>query len=267
MDGCQGPGGIDLSVPNVARMYDYYLGGKDNYAADRALADQVLKVAPQTPALAQENRAFLQRAVRYLAGPAGIDQFIDIGAGLPTLENTHEVAQRVAPDARVVYVDNDPVVLAHGRALLQGAAGTRVAQADARRPDDIFGSPEVTGLIDLDRPVAILLVSVLHCLRDDEDPWKIVARLRDETAPGSHLVISHITAADHAESAQAGADVYRSASNTMTLRTHTAIRRFFDGFELLEPGLVRLTEWRPQEGTEPRRDLPTWYFCGVGRKP
>ncbi|WP_344537579.1 SAM-dependent methyltransferase [Actinomadura fulvescens] len=266
MDGCQGPGGVDLNVPNVARMYDYYLGGKDNYAADRALADQVLRVAPQTPALAQENRAFLQRAVRHLAGPAGIGQFVDIGAGLPTLENTHEVAQRTAPGAHVVYVDNDPVVLAHGRALLQGAAGTRVIQGDLRRPDEILGSPELTGLIDLARPVAILLVSVLHCVRDEEDPWKIVAWLRDTMAPGSHLVISHITAADHAENAEAGADVYRRASTDMTLRTHSAIRRFFDGFELLEPGLVRLTEWRPPEGVTPRQDLPTWFFCGVGRK-
>ncbi|MFG1999769.1 SAM-dependent methyltransferase [Spirillospora sp. NPDC048911] len=266
MDGGRGPGDVDLSVPNVARMYDYYLGGKDNYAADRALADQVLEVAPQTPALAQENRGFLQRAVRHLAGAAGIDQFVDIGAGLPTLENTHEVAQQVEPGAHVVYVDNDPVVLAHGRALLEGAAGTRVIQGDVRRPDEIFGSAELTGLIDLARPVAILLVSVLHCVRDDEDPWKIVRRLREMIAPGSHVAISHITAADHAANATAGADVYRRASTGMTLRPYPAIRRFFDGFELLDPGLVRLTEWRPREGAEPRRDLPTWYFCGVGRK-
>ncbi|WP_018657096.1 SAM-dependent methyltransferase [Actinomadura flavalba] len=258
------PPGIDVSVPNVARMYDFYLGGKDNYAADRAAADEVLRVAPQAPALARENRAFLDRAVRFLAGEAGLRQFVDIGAGLPTQGNVHEVAQSVAPDARVAYIDNDPMVLAHGRALLASTPGTVTLAGDLRAVDDLLADPALREVIDLDRPVGVLLISVLHCLDDDERPHETVAALRDALPSGSHLAISHITAGERAEVAQEGARVYRRASTGMTLRSADSIGRFFDGLDVLDPGIVPLAAWRP--AVPPRADLPTWFLCGVGRK-
>jgi SAM-dependent methyltransferase len=260
-------GDFDVETPNVARMYDFYLGGKDNYAADRAAALEVLKSAPQTPALAMENRAFLGRAVRHLAVTAGIGQFLDIGTGLPTQGNVHEVAQAALPGARVVYVDKDPIVLSHARALLAGAPDTRVVAADMRDPATILDDPATRAALDFTRPVAVLAISMLHCLTDAEDPWASVARLRDALAPGSFLVLSHITAEDEPAAAKAGADVYRRANMEMTLRSRDAIARFFDGFEILDPGLVRLVDWRPGNARAPRDDLPTWFLCGVGRKP
>lgn len=261
---------ITANTPNVARMYDYYLGGKDNFAADRAAAGQVLAIAPATSALARANRAFLGRAIRHLSA-AGIRQFIDVGSGLPTRENAHEVAQREAPDSRVAYVDNDPVVLAHSRALLASDQRTIVVGADMRRPDDILEHPDLRKSLDLSRPVAVLFVSVLHCLTDEDKPAQIVARFREHMAPGSHLVISHITAQEQADTAEAGAEVYRrmNASTPMTLRGRQQILALFDGFELLEPGLVPLPSWRPDvrpaTGGVRRSSLPTWFLCGVGR--
>ncbi|RAY12613.1 SAM-dependent methyltransferase [Actinomadura craniellae] len=277
MDGEQAPPGVDVATPNTARIYDYYLGGKDNYRADRQAAEQVLSVAPETPRLAWENRAFLGRAVRYLVG-AGIRQFIDVGSGLPTRENVHETAQRAAPDARVAYVDRDPVVLIHSRALLATDAQTAVVEADMRRPDDILDDPELRRLIDLDRPVAVLFVAALHCLTDDDKPAGVVARFQERMAPGSHLVISHITAQEDAETAQRGAEVYRrvGATTQMTLRDRAQLMNLFDGFELVEPGLVPLPDWRPETPfgatvappPKPRRGpLPIWFLCGVGRLP
>jgi hypothetical protein len=252
-------------------MYDYYLGGKDNFAADRAAAEKVLAIAPAASALAKANRAFLGRAIRLLSA-AGIRQFIDVGSGLPTRENAHEVAQREAPDSRVAYVDNDPVVLAHSRALLTTDQRTVIVGADMRRPDDILGHPDLRKALDLSRPVALLFVSVLHCLTDEDKPAQIVARFREYMAPGSHLVISHITAQEQTDAAERGADVYRkmNASTPMTLRSRERILALFDGFELVEPGLVPLPDWRPDVRfpTEDvrSRSLPTWVLCGVGRK-
>ncbi|MFC0041349.1 SAM-dependent methyltransferase [Actinomadura rayongensis] len=259
------PGGIDVTTPNVARMYDFYLGGKDNYEADRAAAAEVLKSAPQAPALARENRAFLGRVVRYLARDAGVRQFLDVGAGLPTQGNVHEVARRETKDARVVYADNDPVVLTHGRALLGKTPGTVVIPGDLRNPSALLADPDLRAVLNLDEPVALLLISVLHCLDDAEDPWATVAEFRDALPSGSHLAISHITAADHGAAATAGARVYRRANTGMTLRDRAAITRFFEGFDLVDPGVVRLTDWRPESRT--RSDLPTWYWCGLARKP
>ena len=262
---------IDVTKPNIARMYDYFLGGKDNYAADRAAAEKIIAVAPQTPAVAHTNREFLRRAVRYLA-ETGIRQFIDVGSGLPTQENTHEVARRVAPGSRVVYVDNDPIVLTHSRALLCMDDRTVVIEADMRRPGDILEHPDVRCVIDWSKPVGILLTSVLHLIRDEEKPGEIVAWFRDIMAPGGHIVLSHISAQDHVAAAQRGAEVYRQVgATTNTLRDRDQIMAFFTGFDLVPPGLVPLPDWRPDLGsaaaqTGQREKLPVWYLGGVGRK-
>lgn len=255
--------GLDPKVPNVARMYDFYLGGKDNFEIDRQAAQQVLEAAPQTPALARANRAFLQRAVAYLAQDVGITQFLDIGAGLPTQGNVHEVAQ----GCRVVYVDNDAVVLAHARALLATTDDTIAVPGDLREPDKILADPDVRDLLDLDQPVAVLLVSVLHCLTEEEDPYARIATLRDALPSGSHLVLSHISPQERIEAAQRGAEVYRRASTTMTLRDRAQITRMFDGFDVLDPGVVELQDWRPEPVEFESVRLPGWFLCGVGRKP
>ena len=188
---------VDTSVPNIARMYDYWLGGKDNFAADREAADRQARAIPQLPWLARQNRGFLQRAVDFCARE-GVTQFLDIGSGLPANENVHEIAQRVNADSRVVYADNDPVVVAHARALLSGAQ-TAAVRGDAGRPDDILGAPEVRRLIDFSQPVAVLLLAVLHLIPDEADPAGSVARLREAVAPGSYLLISHADVSqDHA---------------------------------------------------------------------
>jgi hypothetical protein len=248
-------------------MYDYLLGGKDNYAADREAVEEVVRHAPDTPFMARENRAFLRRAVRFLAA-SGIRQFIDIGSGLPTQGNVHEIAHQVAPDARVVYVDVEPVVLVHGRALLAGTPQVTVIQGDARRPGEILAHPEVTGLIDFDRPVAVLMLAVLHFIGDGDDPPGIVARLRDAVAPGSYLAVSHVTGDFDADSRvrDAGA-VYERATYQITLRRRADVARLFDGFELVDPGLTTLSMWRPDPGTTvpPRADRQ-WCYAGVGRK-
>ncbi|MCX4468918.1 SAM-dependent methyltransferase [Micromonospora sp. NBC_01655] len=247
--------------PNVARMYDYYLGGCHNFAVDRAAARQVLDIFPDTGVAAQTNRAFLRRAVRY-AVEQGVRQFLDIGAGLPTQGNVHEVVQSVAPDSRVVYVDYDEVAVAYARRLLGDAARTVVVRGDLRRPDELLADPDVTAAIDLTRPVAVLLVAVLHFVPDADDPYAAVARLRDATAPGSHLLLSHLTL-DGAPPlpAQRGREVYQQSTAQLVPRTRPEILRFFDGYELVEPGLAWLADWRPDG--EPR-DGVSHGFGGVG---
>ncbi|GAA0995272.1 SAM-dependent methyltransferase [Acrocarpospora macrocephala] len=263
------PPGIDASTPNAARMYNYYLGGKDNFAVDRAAAEQVLKVAPEARELARQNRAFLRRALQHVMAETGIRQFIDIGTGLPSEGNVHEIVHARDPDASIVYVDNDPVVLAHARAILSRTSSTATIRGDLRRPIDILNNPELRDLIDFSQPVAILLVAVLHFLTDDDKPGEVIARLRDSLAPGSHLILSHVTADERAYAAQQGAAVYRKASASITLRHRQQIMELFDGFELIPPGLVRLHDWRPDEdsafATYRGRELPTWFYCGVGR--
>ncbi|MBO3746800.1 SAM-dependent methyltransferase [Streptosporangiaceae bacterium NEAU-GS5] len=260
--------GIDISTPNAARMYNYFLGGKDNFAADRAAAERVLAVAPQTLQLARQNRAFLRRAVRHLITEVGITQFIDIGAGLPTEGNVHEVARALNPDARVAYVDNDPVVLTHARALLTRTPGTIAVRGDLRRPYELLNDPDLRALIDFDRPVAVLTVAVLHFLAADDKPARRVAEIRDALAPGSHLVLSHVTGDDKTEAARQGAAIYKHASATITLRSREEILGLFDGFRLVPPGLVSLPAWRPDEEDSYEhfvsRRLPTWFWCGVG---
>ncbi|WP_214107800.1 SAM-dependent methyltransferase [Acrocarpospora catenulata] len=261
--------GIDVTVPNAARMYNYYLGGKDNFAADRAAAEQVFKVAPETRELARQNRAFLRRALRHVMAESGVRQFLDIGTGLPTEGNVHEIVHTRHPRAAVAYVDNDPVVLAHARAILTRSPNTVAVRGDLRRPLELLGDPELRRLIDMSQPVVVLLVSVLHFLTEDDKPGAVIAQLRESMAPGSYLILSHVTAAERAQNAQQGADVYRNANASITLRSRQQIEEYFDGFDLLSPGLVKLSEWRPDEdamfATYRGRELPTWFYCGVGR--
>jgi hypothetical protein len=248
-------------------MYDYLLGGKDNYAADREAVEEVVRHAPDTPFMARENRAFLRRAVRFLA-ESGIRQFIDIGSGLPTQGNVHEIAHQVAPDAHVVYADVEPVVLTHGRALLANTPEVTVIQGDARHPDKILADPDLGKLIDFDQPVAVLMLAVLHFISDADDPPGIVAHLRSAMAPGSYLAVSHVTADFDTDNRvrDAGA-VYEKATYQITLRSRDHVSRLFDGFDLVEPGLTTLSMWRPDPGTAipPRADRQ-WCYAGVGRK-
>jgi len=254
---------IDTRTPNPARIYDYLLGGKDHYPADRKAAEAILAVAPQARQGARENRAFLQRAVRHLA-QAGIRQFLDIGTGLPTQGNVHEVAQAITADARVVYVDNDPMAHSHANALLTNNIPTTLAVlADLRQPEAILDHPQVRRLLDLTRPVGVLLVAVLHFIRDEGHPVRVVARLRDAMAPGSYLVISHATGDFHPQAGAKVTQVYRQASAPLVLRTREAIERFFDGFDLIEPGLVQPAAWRPDPG--PVSPSAGGFYSGVGR--
>jgi hypothetical protein len=259
-------------VPNPARIYDYLLGGKDNYPADREVAEQVVAVAPVTREVVRDNRAFLRRAVGFLTEEAGVRQFIDLGSGLPTHGNVHEIAQAIAPDARVVYVDNDAMVVTHSRALLADD-NTITVQADLREPDAILGHPEVRKLIDFDRPVALLLLAILHFVPNDQDPHGIVARFRDLLPAGSYLALSHSTTdvpvrpdMTPAEMAEMGTKVQRLYQMTTTLivpRTRTQVERFFDGFDLVDPGLVEIQRWRPDRQSSL---LPGGFYGGVGRK-
>ncbi|MEV4707898.1 SAM-dependent methyltransferase [Actinoplanes sp. NPDC049316] len=257
--------GIDTTRPHVARMYDYYLGGKDNFAVDREAVAAVEAAMPEVRQLALENRAFLRRAVTYMTR-AGIRQFIDIGAGLPTAGNTHEVAQATAPGARVVYVDNDPIVLAHGRALLATNADTTVVTADLRDPDEVIGHDEVRELIDFTRPVGVLLIAMTHFLREDERDW-VMGTLRESLAPGSYLAATHVTVDGHSPGAVEGVEAaYRKTPTPIYFRRHDEISRFFDGFELVEPGLVTVDEWRP-DPNDPAPEPTRWLYGGVGRRP
>lgn len=260
----QAPSRIDASVATAARMYDYYLGGHDNFAADRIAALKVIEAAPEVPLMAKENRKFLGRAVRFLAAEAGIRQFLDLGTGLPTRGNVHQVAQQVDPACRVVYADNDPMVLAHSRALKTGP-GTAVIQADMRDADTILGDSQTQRLIDFSQPLAILFVAVLHFMAAHDDPHAIVVRFLSTAAPGSYLVISHVTGDTRPQAADEAAAVYASTANPATLRTYGQIRAFFDGTELLEPGLVPVPLWRPTE-PDPADPDSVWMLGGVGHK-
>jgi hypothetical protein len=247
-------------------MYDYYLGGKDNFQADRAAAEKVLALVPGLRRAVVENRRFLRRVIQFLAGEAGIDQFLDIGVGLPTQGAVHEVAHEVNPAARVVYADYDPVVVTHGQALLAVKDKSVMVRADLRGGADILAIPEVREHLDVSRPVGITLFATLHFIADDEDPAGIVASLRDAVAPGSYLALTHI-GSDFFPDKQALAKavaVYEEASERVWPRSRDQIAGFFDGFELLRPGLVPKHEWRPVTGVAPK--TPTIQWGGVGRK-
>lgn len=262
------PQGIDISVPSVSRIYDYYLGGSHNFEVDREAARQAMQFIPAIPKVAQANRAFMRRAIE-LAVAEGVTQFLDIGSGIPTFGNVHEVAQTADPAARVVYVDHDPVAVAHSRAVLADNAQADVVGADLRRPREILASEAVGRLLDLNRPVALLLVSVLHFVQDADDPHTAVAELRDALAPGSLLTITHGSYEGMqipAERAEGTVGVYKNTRNPLIMRSRDEIARFFEGYDMVEPGLVPLPSWRPE--TDPKEADPSLFggFVGVGRK-
>jgi S-adenosyl methyltransferase len=266
------PAGLDVTKPNIARVYDAFLGGKDNFAADRAVLDLALEVAPDSRAGARANRAFLRRAVRYLVAEAGIRQLVDIGSGLPTQGNVHEVAEAVDPRARVVYVDNDPVVRVHAQALLTDSPRTTFVTADIREPDAILAHPAVRELTGSGQPVGLLMLAILHHVNDDEDPAGITARLRDALPGGSHIVITsfRMPGPEHPEARTAAAAIeqmFNEKLGTGRWRSTEEIRAWFGDWDLLDPGLVPLPEWRPEQPVGPERDSTYYGFVGgVARK-
>jgi hypothetical protein len=261
---------IDASVPNAARVYDYFLGGKDNFAVDRELAQKIFGVLPDTADVCRDNREFLQRAVRFLADEAGITQFLDIGSGLPSMGNVHEVAQAAAPGARVAYVDYDPVVLSHARALLANGRDVVAVEGDLRSPEAILANERMRQLLDFSQPVAVLIVAVLHFVSDADRPYDAVRTIMDALPSGSFLVVSQSTPDDVSDDVtEAMKDVYANASAQVTPRSFEDIARFFDGLELTEPGLVNVTRWRPnlQPGRPSRPQNRSLIYGGVARKP
>ena len=263
------PPEIDTSRPHAARMYDYYLGGKNHFAADRETADKVIAAMPGVRTGPRENRAFLGRAVRYLAAEAGIRQFLDIGTGLPATNSVHEVAQAVAPDARVVYVDNDPLVLVHARALLTSAPEGQTAyiQADLRDPGEILSSPVVRSVLDFSKPIALMLVAVLHFVGDEHKPAELVAALCEALPAGSYLVASHITAEHNPAGSAAGQRAYRGGGVPMRPRDHDLFAEIaFAGLDLVSPGVVLVSEWRRTDSSPPPPANEVNAYCGVAYK-
>ena len=256
---------IDTTVAHPARVYDYWLGGSSNFPADREAAERVLAATPGLRSRVRANRAFLVRAVRYLAAEAGIRQFLDIGTGIPAANNTHEVAQAVAPDARIVYADNDPIVLAHATSLLAGSpeGATQYIDGDLRDASVILGA--AAGTLDFTRPAALMLVGILHLIQDSEDPYRIVASLMDALPPGSYLVISHPASDINASQAEAQRRYNERVSTPQTLRTRDEVARFFEGLDLVPPGIVYVHAWRPDPGDVPPEGGVSAYG-GVARK-
>jgi hypothetical protein len=257
---------FDTSVAHVARVYNYWLGGKDNFAADRAAAQQAMAAFPDIVHSARANRAFLRRAVTYLAGTAGIRQFLDIGTGIPSANNTHEVAQSVAPDCRIVYVDNDPVVLAHARALLTSTpeGATDYIDADLRNADQILAKAAET--LDFTKPVAVMLMAILQHLGDDPDPYAVVARLMAAVPSGSYLALSHPAKDIHAaEMAEMANRLNQTMAEKVTFRSQSEVAPFFTGLELIEPGMTNVPDWRPETAAEASSPAALW--AGVARKP
>jgi hypothetical protein len=257
---------FDTSVPHVARVYDYWLGGKDNFAADREMGERTLAAYPNLVFSVRANRAFLARTVRFLAAEAGVRQFLDIGTGIPTANNTHEVAQRIAPESRIVYVDNDPIVLSHAKALLKSTPEGACAylDADLRDPDTILADAAKT--LDFSQPVAVMLIAVMHFIGDDAEASAIMNRLMGACAPGSYVSLSHAASDIDAEQM---AEMIRRLNETTaektTLRDQAGVTRLFDGLELVEPGVIRAAEWRPD--TDLERSSPAALWGGVARKP
>ena len=261
------PPGIDTGKANIARVYDWWLGGDHNFRADQDAARAMIAIEPNARAIARANRAFLGRAVRFLAAEAGIRQFLDIGSGIPTQDNVHQVAQGAAPGARVLYADADDVAVAHSKLILDGKPDAAVIQADLRDPASILGDPETQLLLDFTQPVAVLLVAVLHFIADDDRPEQIVATLRDALPPGSYLVVSHACSDPRPAVLSTFETVYKSKVSAQgRARSRAEIARFFDGFALIDPGLAWVPEWRPDDP----RDVPDhpenyWFLAGVGQ--
>ena len=263
------PQDINTDVAHPARVYDYWLGGKDNFPADRALAEHIMEAIPTMRTMAAANRAFLSRAVRYLAKEAGIRQFLDIGTGIPTSPNVHEVAQAVTPNSRVVYVDNDPIVLAHARALLtsQEAGETSFIRADLRQPKSILDHPTLMSTLDLSQPVAVMLVAVLMYFRDTDNPnpFEMVATLLEAMPPGSYLAITHPTADFNAEAMGGAVAAAERSGVTLVPRNQAETEEFFAGLDVVDPGVTPVLSWRPDKPPDDPRSA--YYWSGIARKP
>lgn len=262
------PEGVDLTRPSASRVYDYYLGGYHNFEVDREMARQAIADWPDLPLFMRSNRAFLRRAVTRMV-ELGVRQFLDIGSGIPTVGNVHEVAQGLDPGARVVYVDLDPVAVAHSREILGDNPHATAVRGDFRRPEELLDDPAVSGVLDLEKPVALLLIALLHFVGDDDAPAATIEAFRQRLAPGSYLVLSHATHEFHPPEVTAGhRDLYRNRTATpMTMRGRARVEAFFDGFELLDPGVVLSEVWHPDpgaQGGDPER-IPIW--VGAGRRP
>ncbi len=259
--------GVDATKPSIARVYDYWLGGNHNFVVDRELAEAMATLDPWIPAACKANRAFLGRAVRFLA-QQGIRQFLDIGSGIPTVGNVHEVAQREAPTSKVVYIDRDPVAVAEGCGLLTGNENTAVIQADIREPGQILSHPEVERLIDFDEPVGVVLVAILHFVMDADDPHGIVTQFRDAAAPGSYLAVSHVTSQGNPELTAAAERIYNNRGADGQARSREDIAAFFGGWQMTEPGLVYAPLWRPDRPEAvPRNPEQFWFLAGTACKP
>jgi hypothetical protein len=259
------PSSIDLNAPNAARMYDYMLGGNSNFAVDRAAADKVMAQGEVSTAPARLNRSFLRRSVRFML-EQGIDQFLDLGSGIPTVGNVHEIAQAANPNARVVYVDNEPVAVAHARHLLADNPNTAMVDADLRDPDSVLTDPLTTGLLDFDRPLGVLLVAVFHFIPDSDSPLEIVARYRRAARGGGHLALSHFTTDGQEEQAARGAAHYQQTATPVVARNRDEVAELFGSMPLVEPGLVWVPQWRP-DGGDPALDRPSAarVYAGVSR--
>lgn len=258
------PEGVDTDRPSVARLYDFFLGGQHNFAADRDLGRRLLQAEPHARYIVAENRRFLGRAVRFLLA-SGVRQFLDLGSGIPTQENVHQIARQGDPRARVVYVDNDPVAVAHSKHILAGDPLAAVINADLRQPEAVLGHPEVTSRLDFSEPVGVLMVTVLHFVPDSDDPAGVVRRFARGVVPGSYLAVSHATHQAAPEAAAQVQDLYKTTTASAHTRTSAEIARFFDGYELVEPGLVYLPLWRP-DGGPPQHPERAWFYAGVGRR-
>lgn len=269
MTGTESAVRIDTTRPHPARVYDWYLGGKDNYPVDEALGRQIMAIDTGAPRAARSNRWFMQRATRHLAGATGIRQFLDIGTGIPTEPNLHQIAQSFAPDARVVYVDNDPIVLAHAEALLRGTPEgvTEYVQADAREPGAIL--EQAAHVLDFERPIALSLIALLHFVADEDGAYDLVDTLVDALAPGSCLVLSCMTADFEPENVRQGIERYAAGGVTLVARTHAEVGAFFRGLELMDPGIVSVKDWRPDLARDESSigDGPVSLYGAVGVKP
>ena len=261
------PPGIDPSTPTFARVYDYFLGGKDNFAADREVADMVMQLVPEAPVVAQGNRVAIERAVTYMAAELGIDQFVDIGSGLPTSSNVHQFARAANPAARVVYVDNDPIVLAHGRALLTETGVATFIQGDLYEPEKIVTHPGLTGMLDLSRPVGVVLAAIIHHVPDDRDPARTVRSLHSFLAPGSHVMLTHLHDSGDDPRVEEAKRVLQSGLGGSYFRHSSEIERFMEGLTILEPGVAHVTAWRPDGPVGPvEHTLHTQMVAVLARK-
>ncbi|BCY15412.1 hypothetical protein L3i22_105000 [Actinoplanes sp. L3-i22] len=261
------PPGVNPNVPHSARIYDYWLGGKDNFAVDRAVGEAMIQAIPGMRYMAGENRKFVHRAARDLVEKEGIRQFLDVGTGIPTSPNLHEIAQRIAPETRVVYVDNDPIVLVHARALMLSHPSGRseYISADIRDPRSILDDAILTETLDLTKPVGLTLIAILMLLADEDDPWSKVAALRDAMPSGSCLAITHPTADFNPDEVQQAVNAATGAGMTLVARSREAVARLFGDWEMLDPGLVPVSAWRPD--TEVADPQAAYYWSGVARKP